>query len=83
MTKFLTKENSYWIGLKDRGGDNWYWINNDQLINERSDIWFDGEPNNYGHGEDCAVLLTKNLVKANDENCSKQFYGICEKRVVS
>ena len=80
-TYFLTKsENGYWIGLEDRGDDNWYWIDNDETVTKTNAIWNKGEPN-HPRTENCAVLAERDSrVGADDVECSRNdFYGICEK----
>ena len=79
LSRLLTEENHYWIGLKDSGDDHWFWINNNETVETRNEIWHVGEPNNY-YMEDCAEVSKRSSgVKANDENCEYGYYGICEK----
>ena len=83
MSHFLTKNKKYWIGLKDRGEDNWFWINDNTAVNATNEIWNTGEPNNAGNNEDCSILAIKNSVAgADDVSCLTQyFYGLCEKQI--
>ena len=83
LTYFLIKsENGYWIGLKDRDDDEWYWIDNDENVTRGDDIWNENEPNR-ADIEDCAVLVERNArFGADDVICSREdFYGICERAV--
>ena len=82
MSHYFTKENDYWIGLKDKGNDIWYWIYDNATVDNRNEIWQNAEPENDGK-EGCAVLSVRNsVVRAGDENCSLSYYGICEKRAL-
>ncbi|XP_024920569.1 low affinity immunoglobulin epsilon Fc receptor-like isoform X1 [Cynoglossus semilaevis] len=58
-----------WIGLTDQHAeDNWLWINNVTL---GEGYWIVGEPNNWGSGEDCAVLL-----RTPDNNPRESWYDL-------
>uniref|UniRef100_A0A670XZM5 C-type lectin domain-containing protein n=1 Tax=Pseudonaja textilis TaxID=8673 RepID=A0A670XZM5_PSETE len=43
--------------------------------------WKEGEPNNGGNNEDCAVLYKEG--KWNDIHCDKQVKFVCEKEEIS
>ena len=77
---FLTKPEGYWIGLKRRYLEEWYWIENNTTVYRNNEIWLNGEPNNSWGVEDCGELTEQHsIVGANDEDCSDVLYGICEK----
>ncbi|XP_029973554.1 CD209 antigen-like protein C isoform X2 [Salarias fasciatus] len=75
-------QNGFWVGLTDMDTeDHWVWINNVTEVEPR--YWMDGEPNEYGIGEDCAAVVysSSNPWKSrNDANCQRnELYWICEK----
>ena len=43
--------------------------------------WQEGEPNDYGSGEDCMQMRTEHGL--NDESCNKKYsLGLCEKKII-
>ncbi|XP_060094339.1 low affinity immunoglobulin epsilon Fc receptor [Heteronotia binoei] len=70
------KVSSYWIGLHDMKSENMFiWVNDSPL---KYSHWFPGEPNDYGHGEDCVMM--QNNGYWNDYGCGNEVAGsICEK----
>ena len=42
--------------------------------------WNDGEPNNYGDGEDCTTIVVGLGGVWNDDRCEKQAKAVCEKK---
>ena len=76
----INNDKNYWIGLRDEGNDEWHWINGGGQVN--NEIWNNGEPDNRINemDEDCAMLTKRNnRFRADDVNCARSFFGICEK----
>ncbi|XP_026551936.1 CD209 antigen-like protein E [Pseudonaja textilis] len=74
-----TLKHSIWLGLSDTEKEGtWHWVDGSPL-KERS--WKEGEPNNGGNNEDCAVLYKEG--KWNDIHCDKQVKFVCEKEEIS
>ncbi|XP_062979336.1 C-type lectin domain family 17, member A-like isoform X2 [Elgaria multicarinata webbii] len=72
----LANEQVFWIGLSDIDKEQkWIWVDGTPLS---ISFWGAGEPNDAGHGEDCATLLFNG--KWNDAVCSSVDYWICERR---
>ncbi|XP_028995999.1 CD209 antigen-like protein E isoform X2 [Betta splendens] len=73
-------ENGFWTGLTDTEAEGaWVWINNVTEVEQR--YWMDGEPNNYGGGEDCGVIIysRSNPWKTRyDGHCHTPLHWICE-----
>ena len=69
---------AHWIGFSDKDKEGGYvWSDESPVafIN-----WRDGEPNNYGEGEDCAVIVVGEEGLWNDARCETQAQAVCEKR---
>ncbi|XP_054834316.1 C-type lectin domain family 4 member G-like [Eublepharis macularius] len=66
----------YWIGLHDMKNENTFvWVDDSPLSYTH---WFAGEPNDYGHGEDCVTMTERGWW--NDYACGREVTGtICEK----
>ncbi|MCB9746279.1 MAG: VCBS repeat-containing protein [Alphaproteobacteria bacterium] len=63
-----------WIGLSDRDTEgSWLWVDGSGLDNAD---WSEGEPNNYGDGEDC-VHLTGGGDAWNDRPCGDRLAALC------
>ena len=83
MLHFLPEENDYWIALRRRADQTWRWINDSRTIEDDSEIWLEGEPNDTDN-EDCAVLTISNgTIGARSVHCnnSTEYYGLCERQV--
>ncbi|XP_053409086.1 macrophage mannose receptor 1-like [Mercenaria mercenaria] len=65
---------NYWIGLNDRVTNNVYVWNDETIPLTGYTNWRKGEPNNYRHHENCAVL---NNGQWNDYNCAARTQYIC------
>lgn len=72
---------SHWVGFSDQSAEGgWVW--SDETPVAYVD-WADGEPNNYGNGEDCMEIVVGGLAGGgtwNDQNCGRKSKAICEKR---
>ncbi|CAM5169364.1 unnamed protein product [Eretmochelys imbricata] len=78
--EFLTKNansKQYWIGLHDVSNEGTFiWVD-DSSVSQSN--WDRGEPNNFGSGEDCVMMLKDG--KWNDAACTMNGDGwICEKK---
>ncbi|XP_056315912.1 CD209 antigen-like [Danio aesculapii] len=74
----LVKEDT-WIGLSDKETEGTMkWVDNSPL---NQGFWSRGEPNNAVVNEDCIEMTpTKPILNNwNDEQCSREKKGICEK----
>ncbi|XP_033897947.3 C-type lectin domain family 4 member E-like [Acipenser ruthenus] len=75
--------NLYWIGLTDAVTEGtWLWVDGTPL-NDKTQYWGSGEPNNKKGGEDCAHLPfhadpLNPLNSWNDIECQKNYSRICE-----
>ncbi|KAM9449634.1 CD209 antigen-like protein 2 isoform 2-T2 [Clarias gariepinus] len=72
-----------WIGLTDKDTEGTFkWVDNSALT---TPFWWNGEPNNFGAGEDCTITGYKkagsNLFTWADYPCSFPVVGICEMKV--
>jgi len=69
-------DRSFWIGLSDRWTeDRWRWTDGSTLT---FDAWSDGEPNDWGGGEDCAESNFRNTGEWNDGKCNGRKVYVCE-----
>jgi len=67
----------FWIGLSDRSEEgDWRWLDGSAV--EYEGAWADGEPNNYGNGEDCAESNWGGDARWNDAPCSGEQPYVCE-----
>ena len=71
---------AHWIGFSDQsqeGGYTWSDYSPVSFVN-----WNEGEPNNYGDGEDCGEIVVGYTLNGawNDDRCEKQMPAVCEKR---
>ncbi|XP_074977645.1 C-type lectin domain family 4 member G isoform X2 [Caretta caretta] len=78
--EFLTKNTNgkqYWIGLHDVSNEGTFiWVDDSSVSYSN---WDRGEPNNFGSGEDCVMMLKDG--KWNDAACTMNGDGwICEKK---
>ncbi|XP_077185447.1 hepatic lectin-like isoform X2 [Paroedura picta] len=72
-----TRNDRYWMGLTDRDREGtWRWVDGSDY-NTGFMHWKPGEPNNDGHGEDCAHVWGNG--EWNDVYCTYFCYYICEK----
>ena len=72
----------FWIGLyRNKTTSNsrigWIWSDGNTFTNFYQ--WHFGEPNNYKNNENCAEVFAKST-RWNDNDCSKKFSSICERR---
>ncbi|KAL7855910.1 hypothetical protein AOLI_G00195140 [Acnodon oligacanthus] len=73
-----------WIGLTDIDTEGvWKWVDNSTLTTE---FWYQGEPNDYGRNEDCALTGYKDAGSGRvstwaDYPCKISVVGICEERL--
>ena len=69
---------AHWIGFSDESLEGGYtWSDNTPVIFIN---WNDGEPNNYGDGEDCGTIVPGIGGYWNDDRCEKQAKAVCEKK---
>ncbi|XP_053868595.1 C-type lectin domain family 4 member G-like isoform X1 [Malaclemys terrapin pileata] len=78
--EFLTKNangKQYWIGLHDVSNEGTFiWVDDSSVSYSN---WNQGEPNNFGSGEDCVMMVKDG--KWNDATCVMNEVGwICEKK---
>ena len=69
-----TKSN-LWIGLNDRANESEYAWSDGSAVDYLP--WSIGEPNDYGHQQDCGQIKGAYGYLFNDAACSKQFYSVC------
>ena len=72
------RQENLWIGLSDREDEGrWRWIDGSDLSFE---AWGDGEPNDGGDGEDCAVILREDgrVGEWDDRGCGRLYDYACE-----
>ena len=73
-----TPPHSLWIDCNDREEEgNWQQC---PLVDESAGYqnWKDGEPNDYGNGEDCAIIHRDLVGKWEDRHCSGTYYAVCQ-----
>ena len=72
---------SHWLGFSDQSAEGgWVWSDGSPVAFVD---WADGEPNNYGNGEDCAEIVVGGLAGGgtwNDQKCDMKSKAVCEKR---
>ncbi len=95
FSKYGGTSRDLWIGNKDNvTEDTWYWytgttssdggVTDNISINSKwpdgTNKWANGEPNDYGSGEDCGSLRGNISYQKrwNDMPCTTNFYGIIE-----
>ena len=71
-------DGAFWIGLSDRAVEGeWRWIDDQPLAYE--DAWAEGEPNDYGSGEDCIHSNWRSTPGLwNDAGCGGRQPYVCE-----
>ena len=70
------QDNPFWIGLSDRDTEGeWKWTN-ETLLDYPG--WGEGEPNDYGNGEDCAHSNWRGDGVWNDSRCGGGDAYVCE-----
>ena len=72
------RQENLWIGLSDRRDEGrWRWVDGSEL---RFEAWGDGEPNDGGGGEDCAVILREDgrVGEWDDRSCNRLYDYACE-----
>ncbi|KAB5518549.1 hypothetical protein PHYPO_G00167340 [Pangasianodon hypophthalmus] len=72
-----------WIGLTDSKTEGEFkWVDGKPLTTA---FWWDGEPNDYRHNEDCAVTgysyAKSNISTWADYPCNRSVVGICEMKI--
>ncbi|KAG4079444.1 hypothetical protein HA402_005141 [Bradysia odoriphaga] len=66
----------FWLGGTKIDDPEFYWFGHNAAVSFTA--WNSNEPNNSGGKESCIAAQPKNDYKWNDEDCSIQFYFICE-----
>ncbi|XP_026885206.2 C-type lectin domain family 4 member E-like [Electrophorus electricus] len=82
--EFISKtfsQTEAWIGLTDKDNEgSWKWVDGTALT---TGFWWQGEPNDYGRNEDCAItgyrIAADNVSTWADYFCDFPVVGICEK----
>ncbi|XP_054834226.1 C-type lectin domain family 17, member A-like [Eublepharis macularius] len=76
LVNLIMTDRVFWMGLSDAGQEGqWIWVDGTPLT---FSSWGKGEPNNAGHGEDCATLHSNG--NWNDAFCSGNELWICEQK---
>lgn len=74
-SKKLENVTNFWIGLSDRANEsNFEWTDGSAIDYLP---WSIGEPNDYGHHQDCVQIKGAYGYLFNDASCSQQFYYVC------
>ena len=69
-----------WVGLSDEDYENrFFWLDGKEATKSEA-RWAPKEPNNYGSGEDCAVMNPRSYGEMNDIKCTNIKVGLCEKK---
>lgn len=74
VNRLVRNNINYWIGLNDRVTNNVYVWNDETTQLSGYTNWKKGEPNNYGHRENCAILRNGQW---NDFNCAAKTQYVC------
>ena len=69
---------NHWIGLNDQSAEGGYIWSDGSPVSYIN--WAEGEPNNYGDGEDCATIVVGNGGTWNDDGCEREKPGVCQKK---
>nr|XP_020670471.1 E-selectin [Pogona vitticeps] len=76
---FPYKAEYYWIGIR-KFGNEWRWVGTNKALNEETENWAKGEPNNQKTNEDCVEIYIRrdhDAGKWNDEPCNKRKTALC------
>jgi len=66
----------FWLGGRDLENEGEYtWQHSHKKLSETFNSWHEGEPNDYGHGEDCVEFTDG---KWNDVSCDEDRHYICK-----
>lgn len=75
-TAALLSSREWWSGLNDRDDEGTFtWVSGEPATYTN---WNDGEPNDFGRGEDCVPLLNADDREWNDIDCDDDLRFICE-----
>ena len=81
LLRDYTNDGSYkfWIGVTDRDTEGRFLYQHDQQL-VPGNYWYEGEPNDYGAGEDCAHMSRYiGVLNLNDIPCGHKRRFVCEK----
>merc|ERR1712002_331124 len=78
-----------WVGLTDRAVEGVWRFPTDRSYFDPNDgqtlfRWHEGEPNNTGKDQECAKVYYHSSKRVNgldDDDCSKEYHGLCEVKV--
>lgn len=68
----------YYVGITDKDGEGNWTYSNDNSSTVKYFKWYPGEPNNFGHGEDCATFRMRHSLDWNDVGCKMKTLYICQ-----
>jgi hypothetical protein len=66
----------WWTGFNDQDDEGTFTWLSGEAVNYTN--WADGEPNDYGRGEDCAPIHSARSDAWNDVSCDNDYRWICE-----